>query len=164
MPRSPLDHPLIVTQGFLSRPSVYPYTKGHSGIDFRSPLGDDWFAVIPGFVHMLDYKTWYGAWTGYGAAVGLDWGQPDGSFIRFLYGHGKNRRKELDNGHVDEGRFLCESGNTGFSEASHLHFEMRKYPKDNTGPYWDGKVKRRYYLLNPLKDFFQPYKIPYKFS
>lgn len=174
MPRSPLSHPLIVTQNFLDRPSIYPETHGHSGIDFHSPLGDDWFSVVPGFFHLLDYgkfvwkltpfphKEW--VWTAYGAAIGLDWGQADGSFIRFLYGHGKNRRKELDNHHVEEGRFLCDSGNTGFSDAAHLHFEMRKYPKDNSGEYYDPRVKRHYHLLNPLKEFFQPYKIPYKFS
>lgn len=146
MPRSPLGKPLIVTQGFRANKDKYG-PQGHTGIDLRSRLDDPWFSCVPGFVH---FKGTWPYLTGYGAYIELDWGQNDGSYIKFIYGHGKNRRKELDNKHVAEGQKLAVSGNTGWSTAAHLHFEMRHYRPGKAG----------YTLLNPI-EFLEKYKIPY---
>lgn len=162
MPRSPITHPIKITQRYLANPKNYPYTGGHSGVDIRSPLLDDWVACVVGVFHAIDYKDAWGRWTQYGAAVAIDQGQADGSVIRFLYGHGANRRKELENRHVAEGQFLCDSGNTGTSTAAHLHFELRHYPRDGSGRYYDSKVKRKYNLLDPTK-WLAANKIPYTF-
>lgn len=172
MPRSPINTEVLVNKRnlFLARPSVYKTTGGHPGIDIHSPLGEDWFACVPGVIHLVNkLKTQIGLGSGdpsysrYGAAICVDWGQADGSLIRFLYGHGRNRRKELDGVHVEDGRFLCESGNTGYTTGPHLHFEMRHYPVNKTGKFYDGTLKRRYNLLNPEAEFFKKHKIAYKY-
>lgn len=165
MPRSPVTHPIKYTQGFLANPGKYPYTHGHSGVDIHSPNGDDFVSCVAGVVHIvnpnyLQYTvTSLGqpSYRGYGAAVCLDWGQGDGSFIRFLYGHGKNRRKSLDGKQVNEGIYLGESGNTGISIGYHLHFEMRHYLVH--GEYYDRTLRARYDLMNPKTEFFDKYHI-----
>lgn len=173
MPRSPIpsNNPLLVvkTNLFLARPHVYRSTGGHPGVDIWSPLGDDWFQCVPGVVHVINRWPWQykgnipqgNSYSGYGAAMAIDWGQGDGSFIRILYGHGRNRKLGKDGLNLDEGGYLCESGNTGFSSGPHLHFEMRHYPINKTGKFYDGMLRRRYNLLNPLPHFFDKYKINY---
>ena len=173
MPRSPIpsrDPLLIVKMNlFMARPNVYRSTGGHPGIDIWSPLGDDWFMCVPGVVHFLIKWPWQykgninqgTSYSGYGAAVAIDWGQGDGSFIRVIYGHGQNRKWQKDNQNLGEGEYLMESGNTGFTTGPHMHFEMRHYPKNKTGKYWDGLLKRRYNLLDPIPNFFNKYKIKY---
>lgn len=169
MPRSPLNNPILVVKRnlFRANPKIYLNTNGHSGIDIWSPLGEDWFACVPGVVHLFNRFVWqWGLGLGdpsysrYGAGMAIDWGQTDG-FIRIIYGHGRNRRKELDNRHVPEGKYMLESGNTGFSSGPHQHFEMRRFLNSNIGKFYDGLVKRRYDLLDPKKEFLVKYKIPY---
>lgn len=152
----------------MARPEVYKSTGGHPGLDIDSPLGDDWFACVPGVVHFINKYPWQylgnipqgNSYSGYGAAMAIDWGQGDG-FIRVLYGHGKNRQWQKNNTHVGEGDYLVESGNTGFSSGPHLHLEMRQYPSNKTGGFYDGLLKRRYNLLNPETEFLRKYKIPF---
>lgn len=156
------NEPLIITQGWMENKKTYPSTGGHSGLDFRAPTGRKLCACVDdAFVHMVDYKNWLGKWTAYGAAIALDWGQSDG-FIRFLYGHCQNRRKEVDGKRAAEGRLLGESDNTGFSTAPHLHFEMRRfYSRRTKGRFYDSKVGANYDLLNPETEFFKKYNIKY---
>ena len=170
MPRSPLNHPLIITQSFMANPATYPGTKGHPGVDLRSPLRDDWFACVPGTVTL---RTDWGiilkpfphvGLVGYGRAVELDWGQADGTFIKFLYGHGTNRLSfPPGQNHVEEGKFLAESGNTGRSTAPHLHFEMRRYYRPGTGHgrLYDKRLNLTYNLLDPVAEFLKPNGIPF---
>lgn len=163
MPRSPLNHPLVITQHFGANPAAYPGTNGHPGVDLRSPLGDDWFACVAGVLGIRTDRNWYGKLVGYGMAAFVDWGQADGTFVRFLYGHGRERRLSLNGKHVEEGQYIAESGNTGRSTAPHLHFEMRRYYRKGTGAgrYYDVKVGLTYNILNPVTDYFNPNGIKY---
>jgi murein DD-endopeptidase MepM/ murein hydrolase activator NlpD len=163
MARSPLNHPLVITQSFMADPASYPGTHGHPGVDLRSPLADDWFACVPGVLGIRTDRDWLGRLVGYGQAAFVDWGQADNTFVRFLYGHGRNRRRKLEGKHVDEGQYIAESGNTGRSTAAHLHFEMRRYyrPRTGHGRLYDKSVGLTYNLLDPVKDFFEPNGIPY---
>lgn len=173
MPRSPLPSgvPLIITQDQSQNKAKYPYTNGHPGLDLRSPLGEDWFACVPGVVHILNRYPWqYGptgtklgdlGYRGYGAVIALDWGQADGTFIRFVHGHSRNRRLELDGQHVGEGRFLGESGNTGTSTAAHLHFEPRHYYYG--APFYDGTLKLTYNVIDP-KVLFRNWGLKFKYA
>lgn len=169
MARSPLTSPLVITQRFGVNPKQYPYTNGHPGIDLRSPNGDDWVSCVMGFVHFYNMNIW--DWTGshgqpgyrgYGAVSCVDWGQADGSFVRFLYGHGKNRRKQLEGHWVNEGVYLAESGNTGRSTAYHLHFELRHYQRG--GKYYDGTARLYYDLMDPEKDFLKHFNLKYTYA
>jgi hypothetical protein len=164
MPRSPLNKPLLITQDFGAAGPNYGLT-GHTGLDLRSRLSEDWFACVPGILHArTDWKLLpYPHLVGYGRAWELDWGQPDGTFIKFIYGHGMNRRLRLDRQHVDEGQFIAESGNTGMSTAAHLHFEMRHYLRVKGGQKYDPKLGLFYNLLNPRTAFFDHYKIPIRY-
>lgn len=174
MPRSPINTlPLLVVKSnrFMARPKVYTSTGGHPGIDIWSPLGQDWTACVNGVLHIINkLKSQWGLGSGdpsysrYGAAVAIDWGQGDGSFIRFVYGHGRNRKLGKDNQHIGEGDYVSESGNTGFSSGPHLHLEMRHYPRNGTGRYYDGLLRKRYNLQDPEKEFLIKYKIPYRLA
>lgn len=154
--------PLIITQGWMENKKTYPSTRGHSGLDFRAPTGRKLCVCAPDvMLHFPDYKNWLGKWNAYGAAIALDWGQADG-FIRFLYGHCQNRRKELKGKHAPEGKLVGETDNTGFSSAPHLHFEMRRfYGNRMKGKYYDLKIGANYDLINPETEFFKKYKIKY---
>lgn len=169
MPRSPLSLPLIITQNFGSNPASYPFTNGHPGLDLRSANNDPWFTCVPGVVHIVNkywplYFSAFGqpGYGGYGAAICIDWGQADGTFKRFLYGHGKNRILGLDNKNVAEGIKVGVSGNTGKTDGGyHLHFEIRHYYKG--AKYYDGTLKLRYSLDDP-KNFLRDYKIPFSYK
>lgn len=164
MPRSPIAGPIIITQRFGANPKNYPYTNGHPGVDIRSPLKDDWYSCVPSVYHVINRfyplknDPSYG---GYGKAIALDWGHADGTFTRFLYGHGNDRRPSSEGQHFPEGTYVAESGNTGHSTAPHLHFEMRWYRV--AGRFYDGTLKRYYDLKNPTT-FFDANKIPYRFA
>ena len=161
MPRSPLAKPLLITQDFGVGGPNYGLT-GHTGVDLRSRLGEDWFACVSGVLHArTDWKLLpFPKLVGYGRAWELDWGQADGTFIKFIYGHGMNRRLRLNNKGVPEGEFIAESGNTGMSTAAHLHFEMRHYLRVKGGQKYDAKLGLFYNLLNPTTEFFQKHGIP----
>jgi len=148
--RSPLGHSLVITQDFGVHEGIFGL-KNHTGVDFRSPLGDNWFTCVPGVLHLGGTAPYL---TGYGAYWKLDWNQGDGSVITFIYGHAKNRQKGLDNHNVKEGVKIAQSGNTGWSTGPHLHFEMRLY---KTG-------RRGYTLLNPRTQFLDKYKIAYSYK
>lgn len=160
MPCSPVTHPVVITQRFHARPEVYG-RSGHTGIDIRSPLNDVWVTCAPGFLHLrTDEKvvtvkgTKKKTLTGYGAAWELDWNLTGGQIIKFIYGHGKDRNKGLDSKNVREGLRIAKSGNTGWSDAPHLHFEMRLYRRGKVG----------YVTLDPEKEFLKKFKIPYRYA
>lgn len=168
MARSPLNHDLVVTQRFGVNDWNYPYTKGHPGLDLRSPNNDPWFAPVTGFVHVVN-KTWplytwlfgQSGYGGLGAAMCIDQGEADGTFKRFILAHGKDRDLWQDNRHVSEGTPLCASGNTGRSTTYHLHLEIRHYYFG--APYYDGTLKLRYNLFDP-ENFLRDNKIPYTYK
>ena len=151
---APLDK-VFITQAFGERPAVYAKfgLKAHNGLDFRtrfidSPLGRRYVsAAQDGIVETvrLDIK-------GYGTHIRLR--HADGSMT--LYGH-------LTKPYVQKGdkvlaqQIIGLSGNTGFSSAPHLHFELRQaHWEDHKTNGYAGAVDPAPYMLETKpKQFFR---------
>ena len=105
----PSDAPADVSSRYGRRRSRY-----HRGIDLRSPIGTDIFAVFDGKVRISHYVRGYGNLVVLRHANGLE----------TFYGHlSRSLVKEGD--WVEAGQVIARSGNTGRSSGPHLHFEVR---------------------------------------
>lgn len=117
----PLEQ-IKITQYYGERQEVYKPYRGHMGIDFRAREVSV-YAAAAGKVRIGNQGNY-----GYGKFIQIT--HPDGS--ETMYGH-------LSQQLVKEGEWvLCSqrigiSGNTGFSDAPHLHFGYRphNYNKNN---------------------------------
>lgn len=122
----PLRIPLHVTSRYGYR--IHPVTgryRLHEGIDFRATVGTRVYAVQTGRVIYAAPKG------GYGKVVGI---QHAGDFTTW-YGHLSQIRVSVGE-HVDLGKVIGLSGNTGLSTGPHLHFEIRyKGRSENPAPY-----------------------------
>lgn len=127
----PLDK-IYITQKFGERPEVYgPRLKGHNGTDFRtrfvdSPLAHRYVTACDDGI--CEYVKNQGK-ADYGMNIRIR--HKDGSLT--LYGH-------LSKFYITEGQWVVRgqqiglSGNTGFSDAPHLHLGyMPKNPDKNNG-------------------------------
>ncbi|MCG7552232.1 M23 family metallopeptidase [Pseudoalteromonas sp. Of11M-6] len=104
---------------------VLGYTRMHKGIDFGAPVGTPIMAAGSGKV----LKAGWGG--GFGNRVVLDHGKG----YQTLYAHLNGFANGLKNGtRVKQGDVIGYLGNTGLSQARHLHYEVHK----------DGKA------INPL--------------
>lgn len=113
-----------ITQHFGENPKTYPLTNGHNGIDFGLPEGNLVMAAADGVVTRaeLDTETAAKPNRGYGYNVRVQ--HPDGSTS--IYAHFQKDSFLVATGDsVTMGTALGRSGNTGFSTAPHLHFEVR---------------------------------------
>ncbi len=138
----PIDK-VFITQGFGVNAKVYQKfgMKGHDGLDLRtrfidSPLGRRYVrAAAGGVIEEIRYDV-----TGYGIHIRqrLD----DGSLL--IYGHLTKPYVALKS-RVKQGQLIGLTGNTGFSSAPHLHFELRLAPIDAKNGY-AGAVDPRPYL------------------
>jgi len=90
------------------------WSKGyHTGVDFAVPTGTDVLAVADG---KIEAANW-------GAAYGTQLVQKvDGGWV--IYAH-LSKALVKAGATVKKGQHIAESGNTGNSSGSHLHFEMR---------------------------------------
>jgi len=124
-----LIHPIdkvFITQGFGERPKVYAQfgLQGHDGLDYRtrfidSPLGHRYvMAAADGVIEEIRYDI-----KGYG--IHIRQRLADGSLL--IYGHLSKPYIGLKQ-KVKAGDRIALTGNTGFSTASHLHFEVRPAP------------------------------------
>ena len=96
----------------------------HNGIDLRAVVGTPVFAVADGVVRVSKNNP-----TGYGLYIVVDhnkWGS--------LYAH-LSKLLVTENTIVKAGDLIGLSGNTGNSEAAHLHFEIRL--GDYFKSFWD---------------------------
>lgn len=131
-----LQHPLdkvYITQKFGERPEVYKQfgLAGHDGIDYRtmyldSPLGRRYVtAAADGTIEEIRYDI-----AGYGVHIRqrLD----DGTLL--IYGHLTKPYVALKS-FVKAGQQIALTGNTGFSSAPHLHFEVRPSPLKSKNGY-----------------------------
>lgn len=139
-----------ITQDFGDRSEVYAPYKGHMGIDLKTKWDDSRngersvYAAAAGKVELGNQGVY-----GYGKFIILH--HPDGS--ETIYAH---LSKQL----VREGEWVvCSqrigiSGNTGFSDAPHLHFGYRplNYVKNNGFggytnplPYMDTTISAQYF-------------------
>jgi hypothetical protein len=120
----PVDKQFHISQKFGENPNIYPSTNGHNGIDFGLPEGNPVMATADGVVSRaeLDTETAANAHRGYGYHVRIQ--HPDGSTS--IYGHFQKDSFTVHTGdNVTMGTIIGRSGNTGFSTAPHLHFEVR---------------------------------------
>lgn len=96
------------------------YTRMHKGIDFSAPTGTPIMAAGNATVKRAD---WYGS---YGNAVVL---QHDDGY-ETLYAHLKGFASNIKPGvKVKQGQVIGFLGNTGLSQARHLHYEVYRNGK-----------------------------------
>ena len=145
--RSPLrGEDVVLTSGFGSRRS--PYTRAlefHSGIDLAAPAGTRIFAPTAGVV------VWAGAveadrrsdWWRLGQTVVL----ANGGSFRTLFGHCEQIlvRRGM---RVAAGDPIATVGETGWTTAPHLHYEIRR----RSGSGWTAVDPRDYLLDRPLEE------------
>jgi hypothetical protein len=120
----PVDKKFYISQHFGENPNIYPSTNGHNGIDFGLPEGNPVMATADGVVTRaeLDTATAVDSKKGYGYHVRIQ--HADGSTS--IYGHFQKDSFVVKTGdNVTMGTIIGRSGNTGFSTAPHLHFEVR---------------------------------------
>ena len=84
------------------------------GVDLSAPVGTALFASHSGTVSLA---RWYG---GYGYTVIID----IGNGVQLVYGHASSLLVR-EGQHVDSGQLVALSGNSGYSFAPHVHFEVR---------------------------------------
>lgn len=110
----PVNMPALISQYFGDRPSAYPATGGHMGIDYAVGVGTPVLAASGGKVVAAGWDT-----TGYGSHVRVQ--HAEGVTI---YGHLSAIHVSVGQV-VHAGEALGLSGNTGNSTGPHLHFEVR---------------------------------------
>ncbi|RUO52742.1 peptidase M23 [Pseudidiomarina halophila] len=99
---------------------VLGYTRMHKGIDFGAPEGTPIMAAGQGTIKRAD---WYGS---YGNAVIIQ--HADG--YETLYAHLRGFAENIKAGSkVEQGEVIGYLGNTGLSQARHLHYEVYRYGK-----------------------------------
>jgi murein DD-endopeptidase MepM/ murein hydrolase activator NlpD len=86
----------------------------NSGLDLMAPVGTAVYASHSGTVTLA---RWYG---GYGYAVIID----VGNGAQLVYGH-TSALTVAEGDRVASGQLIALSGNTGYSFAPHVHFEVR---------------------------------------
>ncbi|MGQ4277295.1 M23 family metallopeptidase [Pseudidiomarina sp. E22-M8] len=97
---------------------VLGYTRMHKGIDFGAPEGTPIMAAGRGTIKRAD---WYGS---YGNAVIIE--HADG--YETLYAHLNGFAETLaKGGKVKQGEVIGYLGNTGLSQARHLHYEVYRH-------------------------------------
>lgn len=84
------------------------------GVDLMAPVGTGVYAAHGGTVTLA---RWYG---GYGYCVIVD----VGNGVQLVYGH-SSQLMVTEGQHIDSGQLLALSGNSGYSFAPHVHFEVR---------------------------------------
>ena len=94
----------------------------HKGLDFRAPIGTPVKSVASGTVIKA------GSASGYGIAVYVDHGIINGKHVISEYGHlSKCNVKVGDK--INAGQVVAKSGNSGISQAPHLHLTIKENGK-----------------------------------
>ena len=109
---------------------ILKYRRMHTGIDISAPKGTPIYATADGIIEFTGRKG------SYGNAIIIDHGYG----YETLYGHMSEfiaKRKE----HVKRGQIIGYVGNTGLTEAPHVHYEVIK----------DGKK------INPVNFFYNDF-------
>lgn len=149
----PLDK-IKITQNFGERSEVYKPLSGHNGMDFRTQWEDSpegrrpVYAAANGIVEVGDQGA-----KGYGKFVRIR--HVDGS--ETIYGH-LSEHLVKDKQSVFVGKKIGISGNTGFSNAPHLHFGYRP-PQFNQNNGYGGYINPRSILLNSMNTPYFEQKI-----
>lgn len=118
--KNPIDNG-IITSNVNSVRTNLGQNNGHGGIDIGVNIGNPVYSVLGGKViqSKLDEK-------GYGYYLIIDHDkQNDDYYYYSLYAHLSKRLKNI-NDIVSVGEKIGESGNSGHSTGSHLHFELKR--------------------------------------
>lgn len=91
------------------------YGRGHTGVDYATPVGTPIYAASDGVV--IEAKT-FGWNYGWGKTVLIS----HGGGVTSRYGHLSGLNVSVGD-HVSQGEFIGRSGNTGHSTGPHLHFQ-----------------------------------------
>lgn len=115
---------------------IYKIQKMHTGIDFTADRGTEIYATGNGVVEKTDRMS------GYGMSVVID----HGFGHKTLYAH-CSAYKCKPGQKVKKGEVIALVGNTGVSTGPHLHYEVRKRIKSESG-------RMTYKPVNPVNYFF----------
>ena len=126
--RWPVDNPRI-TQRFGERPHIYAKfgLAGHEGVDFGLPTGSNVYACADGQVFKIQPRNDYP----YGIHVRLRH-RVGGREYRTVYAHLSQVLVSVHQS-VRAGERIALSGNTGHSEAPHLHLTLKLIGAKTTG-------------------------------
>ncbi len=95
---------------------IYNVRRFHEGLDFSIPVGTDVYATADGVISYVGYQR-----GGYGYLIIINHGYD----YETRYAHLRNTRLVRVGQKVKRGDIIAESGNTGKSTGSHLHYEVR---------------------------------------
>lgn len=137
-----------ITQYFGSNPGWYPSARGHNGIDWGIPPGNEIFAMRKGQVIRADFNP-----DGYGMSIWIQHFDAQNHKAGVsIYGH--MRRVDVRVGDTLESKQLIGLSNgelsnprRGFSTGAHLHAELRL---DKQAPQVPGGYKYNAVNLIPL--------------
>lgn len=107
-----------ITSGFGRRfHPVLKVQRMHYGLDFHAPVGTPVYATGDGIIEQT------GRGSGLGRYVKIEHGET--GYVT-VFGHLSEVRREIRRGRrVTRGELIGYSGNTGLSNAPHLHYEVR---------------------------------------
>jgi murein DD-endopeptidase MepM/ murein hydrolase activator NlpD len=113
---------------------IYRVMKFHSGQDFHAPMGTDVYATGDGVVERAAFAD------GYGNVVVIN----HGFGYRSIYAHLSRFNVKVDQ-KVKRGDIIAWTGNTGVSDAPHLHYEIsRDGVKVNPAEYFFDESPKEY--------------------
>ena len=121
--------------------------KFHSGVDMPGRIGDPIYATGDGVVEYIEVNR---SRRGYGTQILID----HGFGYKTRYAHlNKVHVKKGDS--ISRGQLIADMGNTGISQAPHLHYEVI-YKRSHVNPinYFDKNMSAEAYksLMNQIQD------------
>lgn len=118
--KTPVDGARLSSHFGRRKHPILGYSRSHNGIDFGAPLGTPIMAAGFGTV----------VFTGRNGSFGNMVKLKHERGFETLYAHMQKFAKGLDVGDkVSQGQIIGYVGNTGLSQARHLHYEVHKYGK-----------------------------------
>lgn len=93
--------------------------KGHLGLDLRATTGQEVYCALDGVINEIDPNSWSGLDVRVISMVG-------GITYRHIYEHLNGFHGKVGD-KVGIGQIIGWAGNTGFSSATHLHFELQQW-------------------------------------
>lgn len=116
--KTPLDGARLSSYFGKRKHPVLGYTRIHKGIDFGAPVGTPIFAAGKGVI------TKAGREGSFGNVVKIKHARGYLTLYAHLNGFAKGIKKGV---HVKQGQTIGYLGNTGLSQARHLHYEIHKH-------------------------------------
>lgn len=140
---SPVDDQYKINQNYGENPQFYAPYKGHTGVDFATPVGTPVYACDDGIVVESGVLPEEGEYI----KIVHDWGES-------VYAHLSLRRVDVGVA-VSKEELIALSGNTGRSTGPHLHFAIRINPYDRTDG-WNGYSNPMLYVVSTDRDDVVP--------